>query len=246
MSELGTVIWKEWRELRAQSGELGPKTTAVLTVILLAIVGAIAVAAGPFIVRTPLLLMMGYVPIAGVIGVICDAFAGERERHTLETLLASSIRSEALLMGKILLPVIYGCSGTFLLTAIVILGANARTITQPWILPTLPIVLALTILTPLVLLFFASLGVLVSLRAATVKQAQSRLVLVFMALFVGMAMLSLLPKHAASSETIRFIVSARGQLIVVGVWIAIFGALDVALVLLAYARFRRDQLIEIR
>jgi fucose permease len=97
-----------------------------------------------------------------------------------------------------------------------------------------------------VLLFFCALGVLVSLRAPTVRQAQSRLVLVFVGFFVGIVILSLLGKHTAPAEALRFVASERGQLMIVSAWLLIFGAVDLALVLLAWGRFRRDQLIEIR
>lgn len=246
MNDLATVMWKEWRELRAQGDDLGPRTSIVLLIMLLAAVGAISIIAGPFIVRTPMLLVLGYTPVIGVVGVICDSFAGERERHTLETLLASRISSEALLVGKVLLHVVYGMAGMLFLTTIIVVGANVRTITQPWILPTLPIALCLFVVTPLLLLFFSSLGVLVSLRAATVKQAQSKLVLVFLGMFIGPVLLSVLTKNVARPETVKFLISPRGQLLMVGAWILILSAVDVGLIVLAWARFRRDQLIEIR
>jgi ABC-2 type transport system permease protein len=42
-----------------------------------------------------------------VIILISDAIAGERERHTLETLLASRISDQAILLGKVLVTVGY-------------------------------------------------------------------------------------------------------------------------------------------
>jgi len=57
---------------------------------------------------------------------------------------------------------------------------------------------------------------------------------------------SLLTKNMARPETIRFFMTERGQLVIVGVWVMILFAVDVGLVLLAWVRFRRDQLIEIR
>jgi ABC-2 type transport system permease protein len=246
MSDLTTMVWKEWRELRAQSGELGPKTTAVLMTVLLAMAAGIAVLAGPVFVRTPILLLIAYTPVMGVLGIIGDAFAGERERHTLETLLASRLRSEAILVGKITMVVLYGYASALLLSTILVVGANAKTITEPWILPTLPVTLALVLLTPLILLFFSSLGVLISMRAATVRQAQSRFMLIFMSGFVSMAAVSALTPGFASPQTIRFLTNTSGQLIVIAVWFVLLSGADLALMFLAWGRFRRDRLIEIR
>ena len=40
-----------------------------------------------------------------VSSLVADSFAGERERHTLETLLASRLPDRAILAGKLLVPV---------------------------------------------------------------------------------------------------------------------------------------------
>ena len=42
-----------------------------------------------------------WMPLMLVTGVIADSFAGERERHTLETLLASRLPDRAILLGKV-------------------------------------------------------------------------------------------------------------------------------------------------
>ena len=43
-----------------------------------------------------------------ITAVIADSFAGERERHTLETLLASRLSDHSILFGKIAASMAYG------------------------------------------------------------------------------------------------------------------------------------------
>ena len=66
-------------------------------------------------VTSPLnLLYWAWLPFMLVGTTMVDAFAGERERHTLETLLASRLSDRAILFGKILAGVIYGLAMTFM------------------------------------------------------------------------------------------------------------------------------------
>jgi hypothetical protein len=71
-------------------------------------------------------------------------------------------------------------------------------------------------------------------------------VLIFMAIFLALVAVSKLGKTVAPDEATQFVKSARGQLIMVGAWIGILLVADIGLLLLAWARFRRDRLIEIR
>ena len=246
MNDLRTVLWKEWRELRAQSGDLGPRTTAVLITILLGIVAAMGVVTGEFLVRTPILLLISWTPVLGILGVAAEAFAGERERHTLETLLASRLRTEALLLGKLLLLVLYGYGATLLLAAILLAGANAKSFPEKWTWPTAPVMVLLLLVTPLAIFFLSALGALVSLRAATVRQAQSRLIVTFVLIFVVLVAIGNLGPKIAPAEATAFVRSTRGQMIIVGSWAILLGVADLCLLLLAWTRFQRDRLIEIR
>src|SRR5512135_723452 len=47
-------------------------------------------------------------PIMTVVTLVADSFAGERERHTLETLLASRLPDRAIVLGKLLAAASYG------------------------------------------------------------------------------------------------------------------------------------------
>jgi hypothetical protein len=85
----------------------------------------------------------------------------------------------------------------------------------------------------------AAAGVLVSLRAPTVRIAQARLAAGFMGIFLTLALTSLLLPHSW-----RQAVRAPGTaMIALGVWTLILLGVDVALLLAAYARFQRDKLL---
>jgi len=231
MNDVGAVMWKEWRELRAQSSELGRIATRIVAGFLLVFTAVVAAFAGEYILTTPILLIASYAPMLSMLGNTCDSFAGERERHTLETLLASRIRSEALLVGKIATQVLYGCAMAAVIVGVFMLGANARDPMHP-VLPPLPLGLALVLLTPLVGLFLATAGALVSLRSPTVKHAQTRMAFVIIAGFAGSGLFSRLAQ-------------SHGMLAaVIGGSLVLFAA-DVALFLLAWMRFRRDNLLAV-
>lgn len=92
LQDLSTIIWKEWKELLAPCGAVpaGGIMGLVLDVGIFGIL--LPVQLGAELVRSPnLLLFWAWVPLFLVITVIADAFAGERERHTLETLLATRL-----------------------------------------------------------------------------------------------------------------------------------------------------------
>ncbi|MEP7382000.1 MAG: ABC transporter permease [Gemmatimonadota bacterium] len=103
---------------------------------------------------------------------IADAIAGERERHTLETLLATRLSDTAIILGKILAAVMYGVAfaSTNLLIGWSVVNLKYGTGT----LLGIPLVrlAALFALIGAGSFFISGLGVFVSLRAATVRQAQ--------------------------------------------------------------------------
>src|SRR5262249_31553150 len=111
-----------------------------------------------------------------ITAVIADAFAGERERHTLETLLASRLSDRSILFGKIAACIGYGWLISFLS---IIVGAVTVNVAN-WkgtvlVYHDAASWLVLLFGPPLLGGIIATAGVLVSLRAATVRQAQQTL-----------------------------------------------------------------------
>jgi len=124
LRDMMTVIWKEYRELLGQKGRFKGGKTGML--IFLAVFGVVMpLQNGPAWVSSPLVMIYwAWIPILLASGVVADAFAGERERHTLETLLAGRLPDRAILGGKIGAAVLYGWGLTL---ACVLMGAVALT-----------------------------------------------------------------------------------------------------------------------
>jgi ABC-2 type transport system permease protein len=186
-----------------------------------------------------------FLPLVIVMGTMVDAIAGERERKTLETLLASRLSNEAILLGKIAATGLYMMAitiGSLLLSlaTVNIFHGQGRLLMYP-----VPLLLA-----ALVFSFFgtglvASLSVLVSLHAPTVKHAYQRLSLAFLLIMIPLWFVlvpSPLQKRlvewivSGSSEQVNFAVVT---LIIAG----IFAICDAVLFALALKRFNRTQMI---
>jgi len=243
--DAATVIWKEWRELTSPaSSGINPKVAMSVVAVMLAIVGGIAAMLGPWLIASPLPPLLGFIPTLIILGAVCDSFAGERERHTLETLLASRLPDEALLFGKMAACVLYGTGATIVLLLVVLIGGNLGggklTMYPPSTL------LASLVAGPLVMIFLTAAGVLLSVRAATVKEAQTRLVSIFFGVFIPIVILQALLPDAIKASAKRMMMSETGRLEAVATQIVALVVIDAVLLAFASARFRRSRLIELR
>jgi ABC-2 type transport system permease protein len=173
---------------------------------------------------------------------IADSFAGERERHTLETLLASRLPDDVILLGKILASVIYGWTVTLLILLVAAVTVNLAhwggTIAfyEGLIGP------AAVALSLLLSLTTAAAGALCSVRAATVRQAQATLTLAIMACGLVPGLVyelmsaddrTALLAHLATADLMPPLLALLGML-------ALANALLLAV---ARAQFRRSRLI---
>lgn len=183
-----------------------------------------------------------WLPLMIVAGAVADSFAGERERHTLETLLASRLPDRAILLGKVVASVGYGWGlvlamlGLGIITVNVTAGAS-HFIWFPW---------RMAVGAPLFALLGASVaagaGILVSLRAPTVRQAAQTLnVAILLVIFVpvlGAQALPLAWKSQASAWSRT--VGPDGLMALAAVVLATLAA---GLLAVAMARFRRARLV---
>jgi ABC-2 type transport system permease protein len=180
INDVATVIWKEWKELIARSTQSRAemrKTIAVGIVILGIIIWRSAFLANNLAsLAVPTLVLMQFLA-----GIMADSFAGERERHTLETLLASRLSDLSILIGKILAGVLL-VSGLMLSTVgLGVLSAYVQGAARVTISVT--DVVAIFGLYLLVCTVVSCAAVLVSLRASTVRQAIQTLAWSMMILF---------------------------------------------------------------
>lgn len=235
-------MWKEWRELLLLYGS--QRGTLLRLLFSGMIIGVILpLQMGKFWIKSPISIgLAGWLPFLLVTAIIADAFAGERERHTLETLLATPLSDQAILLGKVATAVSYGWGYTMLVLLMGMVTVNITHSNGELLLYPGFVALGAVIFASLSALLAASVGILVSLRAATVRQAQQQLSLAFVALTLIPSIGStLLPDRLRLSLFLSLRNTEMTQFFFI-ILIGLF-AVDIGLLLLAMSRFRRSRLI---
>jgi ABC-2 type transport system permease protein len=238
LGDIRTVAWKEWKELLSQHRRLNLETLSVI----LAIGGTGTLAAlsvGSAWVGSPFVLVLSsWVPLLLASSVVADSFAGERERHTLETLLATRLSDTAILLGKILTIQTYAWSLTLAMLMVSLVAVNVGSGATGLLFFSPSIALAAVLTSCLSSGMAACAGVLVSLRSPGVKYAQQLLgaasVLVFL-LFFSIARISPIDWLGLSSN---LLISRLTTYTAVPL-----AALLVLLFILSKWRFRREKLM---
>ena len=107
-TDIYTIIRKEWKEIFLQKG--GMRGGLLSQVIILALLGVfLPLQNGPEWLTSPAAALAWlWLPVMLTMNMVAEAFAGERERHTLETLLASRLSDRAILFGKMAASILYG------------------------------------------------------------------------------------------------------------------------------------------
>ena len=238
MPDILAVASKEWRELLGQGGFRGK---AGIALFLTAFGIILPLQTGRAWITSPsVAIVWSWVPMFLVSTVIADAFAGERERHTLETLLATRLSDNAILFGKIAAAIGYAGAMTVASLLLAEVAVNLASWRDGLVLYSPRMFLTMCVLGFNGSVFVAAIGVLISLRAATVRQAQQ-------ALGGTIVVLLLLPLVAARllpAEWKRSAISnapAASQLAVIAFGVLL--VLDIGAVAFAMHRFRRNRLI---
>lgn len=242
ITDIYTVIWKEWRELLFQRGSL--KTTILSWLPLILIFGLLMpIQIGTFWVDSPFTIAYwGWLPTLPAMALIADSFAGERERHTLETLLASPLSEVAILFGKIITVVIYGLLLTLIVLIASLISVNLTHNTEKFLLYPVGITVTGIGLGILTATAMASVGVIVSLRSPTVKQAAQQLAFVSIALtWIPLLSLSLIPVQLQTS-LLRTAKNTNLTHVILIIFLVLAIA-DLGLLLIAIKRFKRSRLI---
>ena len=181
-------------------------------------------------------------PFILITGIIADSFAGERERHTLETLLATRLSSSAILLGKIFAAMTYALVLTVAFIILGIISVNLVHGHGSILFPPFRYLAGGFLTGTLVASLAANLGVLISLRASTVRQAQQTMGFAIMILFLlPSILLPLLPKSVTGSLDAFF--KGVDPLPAIALVSAILITLDVIFFLLAFRMFRRSKLL---
>jgi ABC-2 type transport system permease protein len=243
LNDVRTIIWKELKELLLQRGTTRRGVIASLIVPIAFLGILMPLEQGARWVESPATLVVWIiVPAFLVATLICDSFAGERDRHTLETLLASRLSDQSILFGKIAAYVAYGLGLALLGLALGLITVNISDGHGRLLMFPLKPIAFTVVMSLLGAAFAGSGGVLISLRAATARQAQQTMSWVFMGLVFGGTFIgSKLPKVWKAAAAQYLAGSALVKLALMA--IVLVAALDVVLALAAMARFQRAKLI---
>lgn len=242
IADIFNIVQKEWKEIFLMRGSL---RSGLLNIgIIVALVGIFfPLQAGPVWLNSPLgLATWSWLPLFLVMSSVADSFAGERERHTLETLLASRLSDRTILFGKLASSVLYGWSIVILS---MLLGAITVNIAHPAggirFYP-LNIFFGGLLLSLLGTLLMGGIGILVSLRSSTVRQAYQKMSVAFMVIwFVPLMALQFLPASITAPLIESMANIDMGQVVTIAMLVLL--VVDVLLIFLATRQFRRDRLI---
>lgn len=251
--DVKTMLWKERKAAAGQQQTLREKLTALLipvaNLVILAVIPPLSVGAdwvdSPFSLVGSLLL-----PLMVVGMTISDSIAGERERRTLGTLLASRLPDQSILFGKMSKPVLTALSYTAVLHLVTLLVLNLAYWDGQILFYSWRILLANLVLAVLLSIFAAGLGVLISLRAATVQQATQNLMAALFAPIGGFSLIIVLI-GTVFPESWRFqferffrqvIMQADFQQVILFIFAGLL-VFDLVLILVAMARFQRTRML---
>jgi ABC-2 type transport system permease protein len=232
-----TVIWKERKGLFRYRGSRTRFLLVLLSPLLLATVFPLQAGAdwgdGPLPV-----LLSAVVPIVLMGITIPDSFAGERERHTLDTLLASRLPDRAILIGKLAVSIAFawGITLLFLLVGLVTVNVAFWSSGPHLISPTTA--LGSVALSLLMSILLAGTGVLVSMRAATVQEAAQTLMAIFLVPPMVLQAVALLFRD----QLYGFLRAQDGNQFLL-VTLAILAILSIGVATAAVLRFRRPRLV---
>jgi ABC-2 type transport system permease protein len=186
-----------------------------------------------------------FIPMMMVGMMIPESFAGERERHTLGTLLASRLPDQAILFGKVAVAVGYAWGMALMLLLVSLVMVNVTHWEGQVLLYTPIMALANVALSLLMASLVAGLGVLISLRASTVQEAQQNLMAATLFPLVLLQMIPLLLLNVVPDGRARLkeLVAAANPTQIILIVMAVLVVLDLGLLVAAMARFKRARLI---
>jgi ABC-2 type transport system permease protein len=235
MSDLWTMLWKETKDLLFQGGWAAFIRPGIIIAVM-GIVLPLQMRSDWFTFSPIEVTLVIFISFFFILNFIGDAIAGEHERHTLETLLASRISDRSILLGKVIVTVGYAWAMVIVSLLLGALVLNMTNGTGAWAFYTpvglLFYLFALSLLTSLLV---ASGGVLISLHSATVRQAQQTLILCTLVFGVALG----LGLNAAGASL--FLALSNNQILLL--ILAVLAILDTILFGIALASFKRARLI---
>ena len=239
IADITTVMWKERKGLLRQGGNRPRAMLGLLVpVIMVAVILPVQLGREMLDGSMTLLVSSAVVPFLLVGTMIPESFAGERERHTLETLLASRLLDRAILFGKVGLAVGYGWGMMMLLLLLSLVVVNVVHWDGHVMLYKPDVILANVTASLLMASLVAGLGVLISLRSATAQGAQQALMAVLVAPII-LLQFSVVMFRDQTSEILKTLEGPQ----VITIIVVVLVVLDLAMFAAAMARFQRARLM---
>ncbi len=242
-NDIFTVMWKESKGMLRYSDSRWKAIVILLTPI--AVFGIIF----PIQFREAWLTSFWsvavsiFTPLLLIATTIAESFAGERERHTLETLLASRLPDQAILLGKLLTSMLFGRGMTLFLLLVSLMVVNLLDWGNGFHFYH-PAIFGINILLSwLVSGMVASLGILISLRSPTVQSAaQTLMLMLFMPFLLLQALVFILPTFLPV-EIVKAQLESLDLMTIALVVLLVLLAANIGLFLGTVARFQRSKLI---
>jgi ABC-2 type transport system permease protein len=195
ITDILTVATKELREIFTFGDTRGRSRFSLLILILIFGI-VIPLQNGREWVDSPISIMVwGWMPFLWVSGVVADLFAGERERHTLESLLATRLSDQSILFGKLLAALAYGFILTWVIMVASLVTVNIGFGRDGLLFYSPEMILGALVFSILISGLSASIGVLVSLRAGSVRQAQQMMSAGMLVLFLPFMLIQFIPEE---------------------------------------------------
>jgi ABC-2 type transport system permease protein len=234
-----TVVWKESKALLKVQGSRSRILLVMLTPILLSVVMPLTFDEPTEWTNTVFSMMVAVIVPMMLVGVtIPDSFAGERERNTLETLLASRLPDRAILFGKWSISVLFAWLVTLASLLLGLITVNIKFWGGGILFYSPTVAIGDLLISLLMATTVAGAGVLISLRASNVQSATQTLMMIFLlplVLFQVVAVFALRPM-------IEYLENMNGEQLLIIVLLVLL-LIDVIVNVLALSRFQRAKLI---
>jgi len=244
ITDLRSVAWKEWRSL------LGGRARRQILIVggmlaIQAIWFPIQMGGRDYLSDPVLPLILAIVlPMAATGILVPDSIAGERERHTLGTLLASRLPDRAILVGKLGFGVVVGWLALPLMLLVALIVSNLTALADAPIFYD-PLILAVDLtLGLLVAVLTGAIAIFVSLRASTAQEAQQLTLVGLMTPFMVIGFgLTIVFANRELAGGLLDALAGDGAWLALAAVLTVLVAVDVVLVIAAGRRFRRGRLV---
>ena len=240
VKDILTVMWKEWRELLFPEGRMA---SGMRNVAIMVGVGGILfpLNAGRPWFGSWLTVYVACFPAIVTLNYTADSVAGERERHTLETLLASRLPDAAIVLGKILGIASYGYALVLAAQPAAILAVNIVFPSGGFVVYRPGILASILVIGAIIPMLISAAGFLCSMTAPTARAAAQRMLLPFLAVMTLPGLLPVVARKLDPSWTVSLAALTPERIVTA---CALAGALAAVLTTaVAVARFDRRRVM---